>query len=82
DAALVETAGRDLAAVLGVRGAPQAIGVTRYKQALPQYELGHLDRMRALDDAERACPGLTLLGNYRGGVSVGDVVLNAVRTAA
>jgi len=82
DSALVETASRDLAAVLSVRGAPQAIGVTRYKQALPQYELGHLDRMRALDDAERACPGLTLLGNYRGGVSVGDVVLNAVRTAA
>jgi oxygen-dependent protoporphyrinogen oxidase len=82
DAALVEAATRDLAAVLGVQGAPQAIGVMRYKQALPQYELGHLDRMRALDEAERACPGLTLLGNYRGGVSVGDVVQNASRIQA
>ncbi len=82
EAALVEAAMRDLAAALGVRGAPRAVSVTRYKQALPQYELGHLERMRALEEAERACPGLTFLGNYRGGVSVGDVVKNAALTPA
>jgi hypothetical protein len=34
--------------------------------------------MEALSEAEARLPGLTLLGNYRGGVSVGDVVRNAL----
>jgi hypothetical protein len=30
-----------------------------------------------LEETEARFPGLALLGNYRGGVSVGDVVRNA-----
>jgi hypothetical protein len=37
--------------------------------------------MRALADAEAELPGLRFLGNYRGGISVGDVVENAIIAA-
>ena len=78
DAELVRAASQDLAAVLGVRGEPQAVCVTRYASALPQYEFGHEGRMTALAGAERDLPGLSFLGNYRGGISVGDVVKNGL----
>jgi oxygen-dependent protoporphyrinogen oxidase len=78
DRDLVSDAARDLSAALGVRGEPRVVNLTRYAAALPQYELGHEGRMAALASAERELPGLTLLGNYRGGISVGDVVKNGL----
>ena len=74
DSDLVEAAAHDIATVLGVTGRPRAVSITRYTRALPQYELGHSRRMRVLAEAETRLSGLTFLGNYRGGVSVGDVV--------
>jgi protoporphyrinogen/coproporphyrinogen III oxidase len=74
DYELTELAGRDLASEGLVRGAPRTILVTRWRQAIPQYERGHAQRIAELARAEDRWPSLRLLGNYRGGVSVGDVV--------
>ncbi|HSS45776.1 MAG TPA: protoporphyrinogen oxidase [Thermoanaerobaculia bacterium] len=81
DAELVEIVSRDLAAALGVRGAPRILRVTRYAGVLPQYDFQHESRMRVLAQAEERWRGLSFLGNYRGGVSVGDVVRNATPPA-
>jgi len=78
DSELVEAAVRDIRAAMGVSGEPEVVAITRWAHAIPQYERGHAARMRALAEAEAKCPGLTLLGNYRGGISVGDVVRNAL----
>jgi oxygen-dependent protoporphyrinogen oxidase len=78
DAELVGAASRDIAATLDVRGEPRAVSVARYRHALPQYEFGHEERMAALASAERDLPGLVFLGNYRGGISVGDVTRNGL----
>jgi oxygen-dependent protoporphyrinogen oxidase len=48
--------------------------VTRWRRAIPQYTLGHLERVAAIEAAERANPGLYLCANYRGGISVGDCI--------
>ena len=74
DFELTELAGRDLAAEGLVRGPARAVLVTRWRQAIPQYELGHEERIAELARAESRWPALHFLGNYRGGVSVGDVV--------
>ena len=50
--------------------------VARWPQAIPQYEIGHLARIEALDDALRAHSGLHLAGNWRGGIAVGDCLEN------
>lgn len=51
--------------------------VTRWPRAIPQYTLGHLARIAAVESAEQAYPGLYFCANYRGGVSVGDCVKSA-----
>lgn len=54
--------------------------VSRAKGAIPQYTVGHAERLRVLDGAlsEASAPalvrGLVTIGNWRGGVGVADAV--------
>jgi protoporphyrinogen/coproporphyrinogen III oxidase len=82
DDALTAIAARDLQAEGIARGDPDRVLVTRWEKAIPQYERGHERRMDALSAAEARWAGLTFLGNYRGGVSVGDVVASGLDAAA
>jgi len=74
DGELVSLAARDLEAEGLVRGRPEPILLTRWERSIPQYEQGHADRMRTLERAEARWNGLRFAGNYRGGVSVTDVL--------
>lgn len=82
DGELLEAADADLRATLGARGEPLLVGIRRYARAIPQYDRGHGDRMRVLERAFTELAGLELVGNYRGGISVGDVVASGRRAAA
>ena len=66
---------------VGARADPLWIAITRWPRAIPQYDLGHRERLSGVDAAERALPGLYFCANYRGGVSVGDCVKSADATA-
>jgi oxygen-dependent protoporphyrinogen oxidase len=55
--------------------------VTRWPRAIPQYTLGHLERVARAAAAERALPGLHFCANWKGGVSVGDCINNGVAVA-
>ena len=71
------------AALQGYLGAQQPLWqvVTRWPQAIPQYTLGHLQRIAAVEDAEAAAPGLRFCANWRGGVSVADCIKSAQASA-
>jgi oxygen-dependent protoporphyrinogen oxidase len=69
-----------LARYLGARQ-PLWQVVNRWPQAIPQYTLGHLQRIAAVERAEAARPGLHLCANWRGGVSVADCIKSAHATA-
>jgi protoporphyrinogen/coproporphyrinogen III oxidase len=71
----------ELARVLGPLPEPQVTVVRRWPRSLPQYAVGHLERMKKLDGRVRAIKGLWLLGNGYRGVGVPDLVRDA-RTAA
>lgn len=77
DEDLSEIAVKDTAAALGARGGLRSVAITRYARSIPQYVAGHFKRIDVLARAESRWPGLIFLGNYRGGVSVGDVVKQA-----
>ncbi len=76
DAELVRQVHNDLADLLGIEGQPVWQRVNRWPQAIPQYELGHLARIERLDQALENHPGLSLIGNWRGGIAVGDCLEN------
>ena len=77
DDELIEQVRLDLGPLLGISGAPAMVRVTRWPRAIPQYTLGHLDRMARVDSALTALPGLHLRANWRDGISVSDCVANA-----
>lgn len=66
---------------LGVRGEPVIARVRQWPRGLPQYRLGHGDRMDTLRGAERRVPGLFLTGNYFAGVSVSSCITQACEAA-
>jgi oxygen-dependent protoporphyrinogen oxidase len=79
---LVALAARELAEILGARGRPRTLAVERHPRALPQYGLGHAERMKRAKAAVAAVPGLFLAGNYLNGVSVGECARQGERAAA
>lgn len=72
---------KDLSPLLGLKGSPVLSRVARWRPAIPQYNLGHGDLLRAAGEAETACPGLFVGGNLLQGVSVGNCIQNAFTVA-
>ncbi|MBV9381050.1 MAG: protoporphyrinogen oxidase [Streptosporangiaceae bacterium] len=77
DADLVALAAAELAEATGVRGAPAASRVTRWGGALPQYTVGHLDRVAGIRAAVAAQPGLAVCGAAYDGVGIPACVATA-----
>lgn len=74
---LVRTVTEELRSIMGVNGNPVFSKVVRWERAIPQYNLGYLDIMAELDRCEANVPGLFFCSNFRGGIAVGDCVMNA-----
>ena len=81
DAELARQVQRDLTDLLGIEGEPVWQRVNRWPKAIPQYELGHLARVKRLDQALAHHPGLSLIGNWRDGIAVGDCLENGRKLA-
>ena len=67
----------DLRQLLGLTGEPLAISVTRHLEAMPQYHVGHLDRVAHITSRLAHYPGLVLAGNAYHGVGIPDCIHSA-----
>ena len=67
--------------LLDVRGEPLLVDVCRWKDAIPQNQLGHQGRIARLRTAVGMREGLTLVGNYLEGVSLNDCIRVATEAA-
>jgi len=67
--------------ILGVAAEPEFVRIYRHQRAIPQYLVGHGERLARIEDALAAFPGLVPTGNAFRGVSLNDCVLNAQKTA-
>jgi oxygen-dependent protoporphyrinogen oxidase len=74
---LVTLASAEFAAATGARGTPVASRVTRWGGALPQYTVGHLDRVARIRAAVASQPGLAVCGAAYDGVGIPACVATA-----
>ncbi len=74
DQDLAAAAARDLEAASPLGCEPEATRVVRWPRSMPQYEVGHLDRLAGIDGALSRLPGLFLVGSAYRGVGVADCV--------
>jgi oxygen-dependent protoporphyrinogen oxidase len=81
DEALIELIRGELREILGLQAAPFASQVYRWRRALPQYELGHLERLREIDDHLTGLPGILLAGAAYRGVGIPDCIESGSRAA-
>jgi len=70
-----------LRVILGPIPEPAFQTVHRWPRSLPQYEVGHLERIERLEAMVRTLPGLHLLGNSYRGVGIPDLIRDARATA-
>lgn len=81
DATLIGAARRELAQVCGVDVAPLWTRVFRWPKGLPQYVLGHLDRVERIAAALRGVPGLHVAGASYQGVGIPDCITSGWNAA-
>jgi len=70
DAELAALAAADLGDATGVRGRPSDVRVSRWGGGLPQYSVGHLDRVARIRAGIAAQPGLAVCGAAYDGVGI------------
>jgi oxygen-dependent protoporphyrinogen oxidase len=81
EAELTRLAHDEMTRPLGIGGAPVLARAYRWPGATPQMEVGHLDRMAALEARLARWPGLFLTGGGVRGVGLPDVISDARRCA-
>ena len=74
DAAMAANVRRELRELLGIASEPLLTRIHRHAQAMPQYRVGHLDRMARIDAAVAPHHGLALAGNAYRGVGIPDCI--------
>ena len=67
----------ELRELIGVTRAPEWSRVMRYPRAMPQYHVGHLARVDAIEALVRKHPRLALAGNAYRGVGIPDAIKSA-----
>jgi oxygen-dependent protoporphyrinogen oxidase len=72
---------RDLKATMGIDAAPSFVRIFRHEQAIPQYTVGHGQRLEALEGLLKQHPGLILTGNSYRGIGLNDCVAAAQRAS-
>jgi oxygen-dependent protoporphyrinogen oxidase len=82
DAALLRRVRDELRSLAGVTGEPVYIEVKRWDRAMPQYTLGHLDRLQAIQRALDRYPGLVLAGAAYRGIGIPDCIRDGTEAAS
>jgi oxygen-dependent protoporphyrinogen oxidase len=79
DADIVDACARHLAAVVRLPDEPDRSAVVRWPASMPQYEVGHVERVARIRAA--LPPGIVVVGQGYDGVGVPDCVRAATETA-
>jgi oxygen-dependent protoporphyrinogen oxidase len=81
DEAIVRSVRDDLRSMLGIDSEPELAKLYRWTKANPQYDVGHLDRVRIIEEGLSRHPGIFIAGAAYHGVGVPDCVRSGTRAA-
>ena len=77
---LVHEVIREFKEIMNIENDPVYIKERLWPKAIPQYQLGYIEHERYFEHFEADNPGIFLTGNFRGGISVGDCIINSELT--
>ncbi|MCD6401828.1 MAG: protoporphyrinogen oxidase, partial [Anaerolineales bacterium] len=72
--ALLEIAREELELTLGSTSKPLLTRIYQWKKAMPQYNLGHLERLERIKTTLEGIPNLALAGNGYRGIGIPDCI--------
>jgi len=78
DEKLIDLALSELREIIKIKGEPKFIKIFRWERAIPQYEVGHEEKLKRINQILEKYPGLYLTGNAYRGVSVNDCIENSL----
>lgn len=74
DRAMEGSVRRELAELLGITAEPLFCRIYRHPRSMPQYHVGHLEKVARIEARVRKFPGLALAGSAYQGVGISDCV--------
>lgn len=81
DPKLIGLIRKELADIVGITEEPDFVRIYRHEMAIPQYTVGHLERLKNIDAGLSRHQGLFLAGNAYRGIGVNDCIENSARLA-
>jgi oxygen-dependent protoporphyrinogen oxidase len=81
DAEILRIVSSELRQILGITAQPRFARVYRWRAAMAQYAVGHLDRLARIEGWRRQLRGLSLAGNAYRGIGVPDCVRSGQEAA-
>jgi oxygen-dependent protoporphyrinogen oxidase len=71
----------DLAELLGIQSEPLFTETMKWSKSMPQYEVGHLDRISFIERSLENIPTLTIAGNSYRGAGIPDCIRSGTEAA-
>jgi oxygen-dependent protoporphyrinogen oxidase len=81
DAKLLAAVRGDIEEILGITGTPILTKIYRWERSMPQYTLGHEEKLSRLEQGLSKLPGLFLTGSAYRGIGISDCIHEAELTA-
>lgn len=81
DTEIIKMVREELEAILGIRAEPLFTRVYKWKKSMPQYIVGHMDRLERIEETVSKVPGLYLTGSAYRGIGISDCIVNSDQVA-
>ena len=81
DQDLTELVLQELSSLIGINGDPQVVDIARWDAAMPQYHVGHLDRVNCIEQQIANQTGLEIASNAIQGVGIPQCVHSGEQAA-
>lgn len=81
DNAILRTVFDELRPIVSLKSEPDMVRIYRWEKAIPQYVMGHGDRLKFIDESLKSYHGLYLTGNSYRGISMNDCIENVYKLA-